>query len=210
MQSETLPCSLNGDDARRVPISGRWLPSLFTRPVTTENRRHKGSPHEPTRHGQWMACLVFTHLLLVPTAFILDVSSGHSTYQQRQNTSLYHPLVPPTCVTTMSTDLPPITLLLQEIQTLTSSMRRNQRWATGTTQHFSTSQAPLPPYLHASRKRRSLVNAQSVGNANGGGGGVNINEPRRSRGGERDGGEEGDLMVGFVELRRMLNDAKGE
>jgi brefeldin A-resistance guanine nucleotide exchange factor 1 len=107
-----------------------------------------------------------------------------------------------------TTDLPPITLLLQEVQLLTSAMRRNQRWATGSSQQFSTSQPPLPPYLHASKKRRSPSVAQA--GTVGAGLGTGVSAPRRSRGGEREQGEEGDLMVGFIELRRLLGEARGE
>ncbi|EIW72629.1 hypothetical protein TREMEDRAFT_41874 [Tremella mesenterica DSM 1558] len=88
-----------------------------------------------------------------------------------------------------STDLPPITLLLQEIQAVTSAMRRNQRWASATSLSTPSSQ-PLPPYLQASRlARRSRASSQS-----------NFNKKR----GSSEGVEEGDLMDGFVELRRLL------
>jgi brefeldin A-resistance guanine nucleotide exchange factor 1 len=95
---------------------------------------------------------------------------------------------------TSPTDLPALTLLLQEIQSLTSSMRRNQRWASGSAQHFAASQPPLPPYLRTGRKRAS--------------------PPRKSRasidGSVTPSVDEGDLMGGFVELRRSLIETKGE
>lgn len=92
------------------------------------------------------------------------------------------------------TDLPALTLLLQEIQSLTSSMRRNQRWASGTSQHFTTSQPPLPPYLRTGVKR-----APSVKKA----------RPSID-GAASTGADEGDLMGGFVELRRTLIDTKSK
>jgi brefeldin A-resistance guanine nucleotide exchange factor 1 len=84
------------------------------------------------------------------------------------------------------TDLPPPTLLLQEIQSLTSSMRRNQRWASTSSSSFASSAAPLPPSLAAKAGSSGLRNkrAREV--------------------------EEGDLMEGFVELKRSLLGVKGE
>jgi brefeldin A-resistance guanine nucleotide exchange factor 1 len=93
-------------------------------------------------------------------------------------------------------DLPPVTLLQQEIQSITSSMRRNQRWASSSAQQFATSQPPLPSYLQASKKRRGQAGL------------VPGPRPRRSKGGDQV--EEGDLMGGFVELRRVLGDCRGE
>lgn len=91
------------------------------------------------------------------------------------------------------TDLSPVTLLQQEIQTLTSAMRRNQRWASTSSSSFQSSNAPLPPAFHPKSGRRSREN--STGS-------------RRSRQ-SAEGVEEGDLMVGFVDLRRTIAGVKG-
>lgn len=92
------------------------------------------------------------------------------------------------------TDLSPVTLLQQEIQTLTSSMRRNQRWASTSTSSFQSSSSPLPPAFHPKNGKRSREG--SVGSRRG-----------RQSG---EGVEEGDLMLGFIELRRTLSGVKGE
>ena len=96
-------------------------------------------------------------------------------------------------LTMTTTDLPPITLILQEVQTVTSAMRRNQRWASTSSSSFASSVPPLPPSLHTrpgGRKTKGEV----------------INSRSRKSGEAVD---EGDLMVGFVDLRRSLLDAKG-
>ncbi|WVF70575.1 hypothetical protein IAT40_005367 [Kwoniella sp. CBS 6097] len=88
-----------------------------------------------------------------------------------------------------TTDLPPVTLLLQEIQTVTSAMRRNQRWASTSSSSYASSSAALPPSLRAGRGgRHGLSRAGS----------------RRGRG-SHESVDEGDLMDGFVELRRSLS-----
>jgi hypothetical protein len=92
------------------------------------------------------------------------------------------------------TDLSPVTLLQQEIQTLTSAMRRNQRWASTSTSSYQASSAPLPPAFRPSNGKRSRGDS---------------NSSRRGRG-SSEGAEEGDLMLGFVELRRTLTSVKGE
>lgn len=80
-------------------------------------------------------------------------------------------------MTTLDLDLSPVTLLLQEIQTVTSAMRRNQRWA-----HVSNSAYGAgAPSVSARRKRVSPLMK-----------------------GKRHTDDEGDLMLGFVELRRSL------
>nr|ODN87173.1 Sec7 domain-containing protein [Cryptococcus depauperatus CBS 7841] len=80
-------------------------------------------------------------------------------------------------------DLSAITLLLQEVQSVTSSMRRNQRWSHST----STYTPPLPTHFKAAKTegRRGL---------------------RPS--GDNNNGDRGDLMHGFIELRRMLGGTK--
>ena len=94
-----------------------------------------------------------------------------------------------------NTDLPPITLLLQEVQTVTSAMRRNQRWATATSLSSASSQ-PRPPYLRAaSAARRHRASS-----------GSSLSKKR----GSQEGLDEGDLMDGFVELRRTLTDTQGQ
>ena len=93
------------------------------------------------------------------------------------------------------TDLPPVTLLLQEIQAITSSMKRNQRWATTSTSSFTSAITPLPPSLNAARASRRGTNSK-------------IASPRRGR--SSIDGEEGDLMTGFVQLRRSLANVKGD
>ncbi|OXG34789.1 Sec7 domain-containing protein [Cryptococcus neoformans Bt120] len=85
------------------------------------------------------------------------------------------------------TDLPPTTLLLQEVQSITSAMRRNQRWASSSTSYSSYS--TLPPSLR--NKNNGLVGAGS----------------RRGRA-SLDAGDSVDLMDGFVELRRLLSGVK--
>lgn len=92
------------------------------------------------------------------------------------------------------TDLSPVTLLQQEIQTLTSSMRRNQRWASTSTSSFQASNAPLPPAFHPKSGKRSRESSTAS---------------RRGRQ-SGEGVDEGDLMVGFIELRRTLAGVKGE
>ncbi|WVR05849.1 hypothetical protein IAU60_002875 [Kwoniella sp. DSM 27419] len=90
-------------------------------------------------------------------------------------------------------DLPPVTLLLQEVQTITSAMRRNQRWAnTSSSSSYASSSGSLPPSLRANRSGRSAL-ARSGS--------------RRGRG-SIEGVDEGDLMDGFVELRRLLSGVK--
>ncbi|OCF31102.1 Sec7 domain-containing protein [Kwoniella heveanensis BCC8398] len=88
-----------------------------------------------------------------------------------------------------TTDLPPVTLLLQEIQTVTSAMRRNQRWASTSSSSYASSSGALPPSLRAGRGGRS---------------GLSRAGSRRGRG-SHEGVDEGDLMDGFVELRRSLS-----
>lgn len=91
-----------------------------------------------------------------------------------------------------STDLSPVTLLQQEIQSLTSSMRRNQRWASTSSASFASSAAPLPPSLHQARLARR----------------DGLSTKKRGRG-STDGADEGDLMIGFIELKRSLTGLKG-
>lgn len=80
-------------------------------------------------------------------------------------------------MTTLDLDLSPVTLLLQEIQTVTSAMRRNQRWA-----HVSNSgYGAGVPSVSARGKRVSPLTK-----------------------GKRHSDDDGDLMLGFVELRRSL------
>lgn len=80
-------------------------------------------------------------------------------------------------MTTLDLDLSPVTLLLQEIQTVTSAMRRNQRWA-----HVSNSAyGASVPSVSARGKRVSPLTK-----------------------GKRHSDDDGDLMLGFVELRRSL------
>ncbi|KAK8865894.1 hypothetical protein IAR55_001042 [Kwoniella newhampshirensis] len=93
---------------------------------------------------------------------------------------------------TMTTDLPPITLLLQEVQTITSSMRRNQRWASTSSSSYASSSNGLPTSLRSGRNpQRGLARA---GSKRGRGSGESV--------------DEGDLMVGFIELRRTLSGVK--
>ncbi len=92
------------------------------------------------------------------------------------------------------TDLPPVILLLQEIQAITSSMRRNQRWASTSTSSFTSSIAPLTPSLQTARVGRKVSQSNGSG--------------RRGRT-SGEGAEEGDLMVGFVGLRRSLAGVRG-
>jgi brefeldin A-resistance guanine nucleotide exchange factor 1 len=76
--------------------------------------------------------------------------------------------------------LDPTVLLLQEIQSITSAMRRNQRWAnTGSSSSYTSGSANAR--LFAGQGKRE--------------------------GGEED---EGDLMLGFVDLRRAIYDANGQ
>nr|XP_031861344.1 uncharacterized protein CI109_003316 [Kwoniella shandongensis]KAA5528416.1 hypothetical protein CI109_003316 [Kwoniella shandongensis] len=95
---------------------------------------------------------------------------------------------------TTSTDLPPITLLLQEVQTITSSMRRNQRWAsTSSSSYSSSSTSGLPTSLRSGKnQQRGLARAGS----------------KRGGRGSGESMEEGDLMIGFIELRRILSGVK--
>ena len=88
------------------------------------------------------------------------------------------------------TDLPPVTLVLQEVQAITSSMRRNQRWASASSASHA-SHPTLPPSLHAARAGRKA--ALSGGKEKGPGDKV----------------DEGDLMIGFIQLRRALSGLKG-
>jgi hypothetical protein len=106
---------------------------------------------------------------------------------------IYHTLSHPTIPTMSGTDLSPVTLLQQEIQTLTSAMRRNQRWASTSTSSYQSSSAPLPPAFrpHGSKRSRGDSSGSRRGRASG------------------EGVEEGDLMLGFVELRRILGPVKG-
>ncbi|ORX34283.1 putative golgi-specific brefeldin a-resistance guanine nucleotide exchange factor 1 [Kockovaella imperatae] len=89
-----------------------------------------------------------------------------------------------------STDLQPVTLVLQEIQTVTSSMRRNQRWASSSSS-FATSAAPLPPSLRRGRSSSAASFSRKKG-----GGRASLDN------------QEGDLMDGFVELRRNMSGVK--
>lgn len=79
--------------------------------------------------------------------------------------------------------LAPVTLLLQEVQTVTSAMRRNQRWATVPASTYASS--GLPASLSAKNRTSS----------------------QRSSLSRRD--DEGDLMLGFVHLRRSLAGVTG-
>ncbi|WWC66365.1 uncharacterized protein I206_100266 [Kwoniella pini CBS 10737] len=89
-----------------------------------------------------------------------------------------------------TTDLPPLTLLLQEIQTVTSAMRRNQRWASTSSSSYASSSAPS---LRSHRtSNQGLARSAS----------------RRSGRGSVGGADEGDLMDGFIELRRTLSGVK--
>ncbi|OCF55504.1 Sec7 domain-containing protein [Kwoniella mangroviensis CBS 10435] len=89
-----------------------------------------------------------------------------------------------------SADLPPVTLLLQEVQTVTSAMRRNQRWASTSSSSYASSSSPS---LRSHRLGRQ--------------GSVRSGSRRGARGSEG-GVDEGDLMDGFVELRRTLSGVK--
>ena len=127
------------------------------------------------------------------SAMILPmISSVQSSFACLSPTCWAPPPTPPTM--SHPTDLPPITLILQEVQAITSSMRRNQRWAS-TSSSFSSSSAPTPPYLHAARgkqrERESLPGSSKRGR------------------GSSEGLDEGDLMVGFIDLRRSLAGVKG-
>lgn len=93
------------------------------------------------------------------------------------------------------TDLSPVTLVLQEVQTVTSSMRRNQRWASTSATHFASSTAPLPPSLHAAKTGRRSAGSLARSSRSGKGNSENVDDV--------------DLMVGFVELRRSLSGVKG-
>lgn len=91
------------------------------------------------------------------------------------------------------TDLPPVTLLLQEIQSVTSSMRRNQRWSSSTSS-FQSSSSPLPPAFNprnAAKRTRALSGAKK--------GRLSIENV-----------DDGDLMGNFVVLRRTLSGVKGQ
>lgn len=83
-------------------------------------------------------------------------------------------------------DLAPVTLLLQEVQTVTSAMRRNQRWATVPVSTYSSHTLPSS-MLSGKRRDRALS--------------------LRSSSTRRD--DEGDLMLGFVQLRRSLAGVTG-
>ncbi|WWC86203.1 uncharacterized protein L201_001076 [Kwoniella dendrophila CBS 6074] len=87
----------------------------------------------------------------------------------------------------ISRDLPAVTLLLQEVQTVTSAMRRNQRWASTSSSSYASSSSPS---LRSHRNgKQGLARSGS-----------------RRGGRNSDGGvDEGDLMDGFVELRRTLS-----
>lgn len=114
---------------------------------------------------------------------------------------------------------PPLTLLHQEISTLTSSMRRNQRWASVSQHAFAASTPPLPHGggrglgMRSSSQGsgygpgggRRKASGSSLGKRSEGGGG-----PTGQGQGQGVDGEEGDLMLGFVALRRELGGAKGE
>ncbi|WVW82243.1 hypothetical protein I302_104249 [Kwoniella bestiolae CBS 10118] len=89
-----------------------------------------------------------------------------------------------------STDLPPVTLLLQEVQTVTSAMRRNQRWASTSSSSYASSSSP-------SLRSHRLGRQGSLRSGN-----------RRGARGSEGGVDEGDLMDGFVELRRTLSGVK--
>ncbi|KAL1407719.1 GDP/GTP exchange factor for ARF [Vanrija albida] len=78
-------------------------------------------------------------------------------------------------------DLSPVTLLLQEVQTVTSAMRRNQRWASVPASTYAATG------LSTTMSRRGR---RSVG--------------PEGRTAARRADDEGDLMLGFVELRRAL------
>ncbi|WVQ71161.1 hypothetical protein IAR50_000686 [Cryptococcus sp. DSM 104548] len=83
-------------------------------------------------------------------------------------------------------DLEPITLLLQEVQAITSNMRRNQRWANSTAS-YGSHQSSLQPSLN----NRLLARDAS----------------RRGRP-SAEHRDKGDLMDGFIELRRLLSAVK--
>ena len=85
-------------------------------------------------------------------------------------------------------DLSPVTLLLQEVQTVTSAMRRNQRWASVPASTYASSGMPASI---SSRGRRSTT-ASSL--------------PAR---GKRRADDEGDLMLAFIDLRRNLTGVIG-
>ncbi|WRT64093.1 uncharacterized protein IL334_001022 [Kwoniella shivajii] len=85
------------------------------------------------------------------------------------------------------TDLPPVTLLLQEVQTVTSAMRRNQRWASTSSSSYASSSAPS---LRSHRTGRQ---------------GLGRSGSRRGGRGSEGALDEGDLMDGFIELRRALS-----
>ncbi len=82
-------------------------------------------------------------------------------------------------------DLSPVTLLLQEVQTVTSAMRRNMRWSSSVPASTFASSG-LPSQL--SRNRRAST--------------------PMGMGRRRD--DEGDLMGNFVALRRALTGVTGE
>jgi brefeldin A-resistance guanine nucleotide exchange factor 1 len=77
---------------------------------------------------------------------------------------------------------------------MTSAMRRNQRWASTSTSSYQSSSAPLPPAFRPNGGKRSR--GDSSGSRKG-----------RPSG---EGAEEGDLMLGFVELRRIIASVKGQ
>lgn len=83
-------------------------------------------------------------------------------------------------------DLSPVTLLLQEVQTVTSAMRRNQRWAT------------VPASTYASTGLPASISSR----------GRRLDSPGAR--GKRRTDDEGDLMLAFIELRRSLTGVTGE
>lgn len=83
-------------------------------------------------------------------------------------------------------DLSPVTLLLQEVQTVTSAMRRNQRWASVPASTYAST--GMPATLARGGRRPT---------------------PAPAARGKRRTDDEGDLMLGFVELRRNLTGVTG-
>lgn len=86
-------------------------------------------------------------------------------------------------------DLSPVTLLLQEVQTVTSAMRRNQRWASVPASTYAST--GLPASISSRGRRDSSLSPTSTT-------------------GKRRTDDEGDLMLGFIELRRTLTGVSGK
>lgn len=148
---------------------------------------HFSLTRRESNHSQ-VACSVY------PPFYHLDTTLSFTSELQynRRSSAVYS--LPRNAVARMSrTDLSPVTLLQQEIQTLTSSMRRNQRWASTSTSSYQSSNSPLPPAFHPKNGKRSRESS--------------IGSRRGRQSGE--GVEEGDLMLGFIELRRTLAGVKG-